>query len=226
MLHRHSFDAGPSTRFHPSQVETLRHELEPRAMGRKGERTRARMLLACAQILEERGFASLRAADIARAAGASPAAFYRYFPNRRVAATQVLERFAERLYDIGGDYTPIGLGPGALHSLIEERLTSAAANPGLLRTLGQAAHDLPALAEIVVARRRAWVASVADCLAPAPGAFEGSGALDVFDALMTGALDQIARRLVSADQTPGFAARIAEAWIATAHIAAGCLRYS
>jgi len=53
--------------------------LNGRAIGRRGLRTRARLLEATAHLLERRGLRDLRVVDIARAVGTSPATFYQYF---------------------------------------------------------------------------------------------------------------------------------------------------
>ena len=53
--------------------------LNGRAIGRRGLRTRARLLEATAHLLERGGLRDLRVVDIARAVGTSPATFYQYF---------------------------------------------------------------------------------------------------------------------------------------------------
>ncbi len=48
-------------------------------MGARGGRTRLALLNACSTLLRERHFGAVRTADVALAAGVSPASFYTYF---------------------------------------------------------------------------------------------------------------------------------------------------
>lgn len=60
---------------------------------RKGERTRDRLKLATARLLEKNGFRELRVTDINELAGVSNALFYVYFTNKEVIAHEVLADF-------------------------------------------------------------------------------------------------------------------------------------
>src|SRR5437016_1841460 len=62
---------------------------------RKGEQTRARLLDAAKEIFEENGFLDARISDIAKRAGLSHGAFYRYFDSKE----QVFREIAETLDD-------------------------------------------------------------------------------------------------------------------------------
>jgi len=72
-----------------------------RALGRRGERTRRRLLEATAVLLEDRGVRDLRVVDIARAVGTSPATFYQYFRDVEDAVLVLAE-------EVGEDLAPVG----------------------------------------------------------------------------------------------------------------------
>ncbi|HEX5378429.1 MAG TPA: TetR family transcriptional regulator, partial [Phenylobacterium sp.] len=132
-----------------SHVEALRRGLSVDPPARKRDRTRARLLVATAEVLAEKGFERLRIADVAAAADISPAAFYAYFTDRGDAAQRVLTRFVDRLYALeGADQRALG-GPEALRRLITAQLAVAHADGGLLRALGQAVDVTPTLADQV-----------------------------------------------------------------------------
>jgi AcrR family transcriptional regulator len=61
--------------------------------GRKGERTRARLLARTAALLETRGYRKLTQADICDAAGIGVATFYQYFDNKSDICRNVMQRF-------------------------------------------------------------------------------------------------------------------------------------
>lgn len=75
--------------------------LDGRPLGKRGARTRRRLLDATAALLEDHGLRDLRVVDIARAIDASPATFYQYF---RDVEDAVLALAAE----VGEDLAPIG----------------------------------------------------------------------------------------------------------------------
>jgi AcrR family transcriptional regulator len=71
--------------------------LDGRALGRRGLRTRARLLAATAELLETGGLRDLRVVDIARAVGTSPATFYQYFRDVEDAVLALASEVGEDL---------------------------------------------------------------------------------------------------------------------------------
>jgi AcrR family transcriptional regulator len=65
--------------------------LDGQVMGRKGAQTRLRLIRATEELLRTRGLLDLSIADISRAAGTAPSAFYRYFHDVPGAILAVLE---------------------------------------------------------------------------------------------------------------------------------------
>jgi AcrR family transcriptional regulator len=82
----------------------------PRAMRRRGERTRQRLLDAGAAVLPRRGYRDTRVDDIVAAAAVSHGTFYRYFENKddffRVVAETASGRMLDLLERLRIDATP------------------------------------------------------------------------------------------------------------------------
>jgi AcrR family transcriptional regulator len=66
-----------------------------RPMGRRGQRTRQRLLDSTAELLRSSTYREVRVVDIARAAGMSPAAFYQYFGDVEEAVLALAEEMVE-----------------------------------------------------------------------------------------------------------------------------------
>jgi AcrR family transcriptional regulator len=81
--------------------------VDGRVPGRRGRRTRDRLLSATAELLATRSYRDVKVVDIARKVGTSPATFYQYFAGVE-AAVQLLAR---RVVEDGANLvTPLGEG--------------------------------------------------------------------------------------------------------------------
>lgn len=67
----------------------------PVARGRRGERTRQRLLDSASELLAASTYREVRVVDIARAAGMSPAAFYQYFADVEEAVLALAAEMAD-----------------------------------------------------------------------------------------------------------------------------------
>jgi AcrR family transcriptional regulator len=74
--------------------------LDGRSLGRRGARTRQRLLDTTAALLETHGVRDLRVVDIARAVDTSPATFYQYFRD-------VEEAVLARSEEVGAEVAPL-----------------------------------------------------------------------------------------------------------------------
>lgn len=70
---------------------------------RKGERTRARLLVAAKEVFEKSGFLNARVSDIAEKAGLSHGSFYHYFESKEEIFREVAEAVEEQLSAPMGD---------------------------------------------------------------------------------------------------------------------------
>jgi AcrR family transcriptional regulator len=122
----------------------------------KGERTRRRVKAAAAAILEGKGYHDLQMADIARSAGLSHGAVYKYFDNKKHVTLEVLTEFVERSMRL--------MLPDQLESDAYERIYQATlrqvklfvANVGLARCIRQLGDELPEFNELVLRTNAEW----------------------------------------------------------------------
>jgi AcrR family transcriptional regulator len=71
--------------------------IDGRALGRRGARTRRRLLDATAELLETHGIRDMRVVDIARSVGSSPATFYQYFRDVEEAVLALTQELGDGL---------------------------------------------------------------------------------------------------------------------------------
>ena len=114
--------------------------LDGRALGRRGLRTRARLLEATAELLDSGRARELRVVDIARAVGTSPATFYQYFRDVESAVLALAEAAAE-------DLTPVtqrlaeAWSPVAARQLVEACFASWDQHRAVFRLRNLAAQE-------------------------------------------------------------------------------------
>lgn len=181
-----------------SYTEQLAQRLAEAPPRRKGERTRARLELACAEVLAREGFHAMRISDITVAAGVSEGLFYSYFTDKREISLAVLGGFLEALQDTGP--LPSGLTREPFAAIRHANLgwiRNVQANAGLMRCVFQLTDEEPEFGALVHAANRAWYERVARSVLrnhPA-GAADPAAALFAAWAL-GGMMDDLMRRLV------------------------------
>ncbi|HEB89174.1 MAG TPA: TetR/AcrR family transcriptional regulator [Deltaproteobacteria bacterium] len=93
----------------PDRSETIHRDQNGRRLGARALRTRARILQATVDLLDQRSMRELRVIDIARAIGSSPATFYQYFKDVKDVVLELSKVIADSTPDmvevIEGDWT-------------------------------------------------------------------------------------------------------------------------
>ncbi|TVQ49157.1 MAG: TetR/AcrR family transcriptional regulator [Gammaproteobacteria bacterium] len=181
-----------------SYTEQLAQRLSDAPPRRKGERTRARLELACAEVLARVGFHAMRISDITAAAGVSEGLFYSYFSDKRDISLAVLGGFLEALQDTGAFPSDLPREPFAVirHTNLGW-IRNVQANAGLMRCVFQLTDEEPEFGALVHATNRDWYERVARSVLrnhPA-GAADPAAALFAACAL-GGMMDDLMRRLV------------------------------
>lgn len=145
-----------------SYTRRLTAELKSNPPKRKGERTRRRLELAAARVLERTGFHGLRVGDITSAADASDGAFYIYFKDKKEITLSVLGDFLTS--------SPLGTEiRGVRHGGPFEAIRKAnrlwirhvRANAGLMRCVFQVSDEDTEFSRLVHSTNRAWYERVA-----------------------------------------------------------------
>ena len=103
----------------------------------KGQRTRAALLAAAAELLEHVGYRDLRVTDINERAGVSNALFYTYFENKETIAREVMTGFLQTLYEHDEAETKPSSTEESIYRANLHYVRRFAANPGLMRCLLQ-----------------------------------------------------------------------------------------
>ncbi len=126
----------------PSIAERV--ALDGRSLGRRGTETRARLLDATAQLLEDKGLRELRVVDIARAVDLSPATFYQYFADVEDAVLALSIAVGEESSSLAGLLAEDWNGPeglGIARRLVEDFITNWDKHRCVLRTRNLAAQE-------------------------------------------------------------------------------------
>ena len=111
-------------------------------MGAKGQGTRARLMRVVGELLETNTVASLRVAEIAAAAGTSPAAFYRYFADAAEAALAVVQTYTqstEALLRLVADDWPAAEAMGRARVFVDTYIDTWEEHAAILRMRNLAA---------------------------------------------------------------------------------------
>jgi len=176
----------------------LAQRLKTNPPKRKGERTRERIKLAAARVLERHGYHDMRVGDITKAARSSDGSFYIYFKDKKEVTLTVLREFLH-----GMQMVPIGRS-GARRSPFEAIMYSnlgwirhVRANAGLMRSVFQMSDEDSEFGRLVNSSNRAWHERVARSVVKtgSEGAVDPSAALFAAWSL-GGMMDELMRRLV------------------------------
>ena len=142
----------------------LAAELRDNPPRQKGQRTRARLLLAAAQVLEERGFHAMRVGDITAQAEVAEGSFYVYFKDKTEISVEALARFfddyvAKAMTPASGD-TPFA----RIRSTNRLWFRVCRANPGLMKCVFQVGDYVPEFLQISQKINRRWAEVVAESI--------------------------------------------------------------
>lgn len=178
-----------------SFIDHLETALRERPPKQKGLRTRERLKVATAKVLEERGYHAMRVSDICDAAGVGLATFYLYFENKSDITLQVLSEYLEQgmgQMAVRGAPTPFA----AIRGANLRWLAGIRANAGLSRCITQLGDEEPGFRELAHRINRQWYERIAvSFVRRYPGAVSQDVAL--LAAYSLGAMmDEMARKLV------------------------------
>ena len=174
----------------------LDHRLKTSPPKRKGDRTRERLKLAAARVLERVGYHAMRIVDVTEQAETSDGSFYIYFKDKKEITLAVLQEFLEGMQQVemSGDapYSPFqSIREANLHWLGIIR-----ANAGLMRCVLQLSDEDPEFGRISHTNNRVWHERIARSVVRnyPEGAIDYKAAL--FASLALGAMmDELIRRV-------------------------------
>ncbi len=192
----------PAHLYPMSFIERLELRLAEDPPRQKGQRTRERLKIACARLLERSGFHNLRAGDVSAEAGLAEGSFYLYFKDKRDITGIVLGEFRDLFF--GLQLGPADRGTGSAFESIRMSnrvwIAYARANSGLLRCLYQFADEDKLFGAEMQQQNMRWHLKVmrSNQRRAGPGAGNGLGDQEtlLLVYLLGGMMDDLARRLI------------------------------
>lgn len=130
-------------------------------LGPKGQRTREALRRATKVVLERLGYHAMKVADVAAEAEVAVGLFYHYFPDLKTAACDVLAEFMREIDGMAYNLPPAADAFDAIYRPTLVWTQAYAANPGLMRCLGQIAAEVPEFREIWLRGSQLWTHRVA-----------------------------------------------------------------
>jgi AcrR family transcriptional regulator len=171
---------GPMGRY----ADRLRDALDGGAFATKGDRTRQRLRIAAAEVLEAEGFQGMKVSDVCERAEVAQGTFYVYFRDKVDIAVDVLIGFIDDLYDLAKE---LSRGKDNFSTIRASNLFFIrvySANRGLMRCHVQMQSQEPAFREEWEPRHRVWREKLARSIERrTQGRISGSAALSVATAL-------------------------------------------
>jgi TetR/AcrR family transcriptional regulator, transcriptional repressor for nem operon len=178
-----------------SLIQHMKAGLRRQPPAQKGLRTRERLKIATAEILERKGYLAMRPADITKRAGLAEGSFYMYFKDKTAATLAVLTSLLEDFMLLGNQ----AIEPKSPFEVIQHAnrqwLATARANSGLMRCVLQLGDENPDFAELVQRSNRRWYTRVAKSVARQRGIPE-EGPILLVVYVLGGMMDELLRKLV------------------------------
>lgn len=176
-------------------IDYLEERLRDQPPEKKGLRTRERIKLTAAKLLEAKGFHAMRVIDIAEQAGVAEGSFYIYFKDKTEVAVTVLTELLEEFFPIhltrSRDLSPFE----SIQFTNRRWIALSRANPGLVRCILLLSDHAPEFAELSRQIDVAWYRRIAaNIVRRRKGLNENAVTLMV--QLLGGMMDEVVRNLV------------------------------
>jgi AcrR family transcriptional regulator len=179
-----------------SFIEYLEHDLREFPPKQKGLRTRQRLKIAAARVLERDGYHAMRVADISAAADLAEGSFYVYFSDKTDAALTVLTELLEDFIDL--EVKPrAGREPfDAIRAANRRWIAVCRANAGLMRCILQLGDEDPSLARIAQASNCTWFERIAAGRASRRGSRRSAECALLAAYFLGGMMDELVRKMI------------------------------
>lgn len=179
-----------------SYIEHLEHRLRDDPPRQKGQRTRERLRIATAKMLEEKGYHAMRVMDVTECAQVAEGSFYIYFKDKTDASLAVLTDLLDHFFGLHINSTPGRSAFEAIRSANREWIAVCRANAGLMRCIFQLGDEAPEFAQLSQRTNHSWYQRVAQSVRR-----HGDQGLDAESVLLVvyllGAMmDELVRKLI------------------------------
>ena len=147
-----------------SFVQYLSQRLRDTPPAKKGARTRERIVIATAQMLETHGYHAMRVVDITECAGISEGAFYVYFADKKDASLTTLSAFIVDFVDAVAPVEAVHAPMDSIRVANRRWFELCRANRGLMRCIFQVGDQDADFARLIQRTTRRWYEGVAQNL--------------------------------------------------------------
>jgi TetR/AcrR family transcriptional regulator, transcriptional repressor for nem operon len=178
-----------------SFVGYLTQKLRETPPAQKGERTRERLKVATAEMLEAKGYHAMRVADITHAAGLADGSFYLYFDDKRDASRAALSAYLSEFVDRFAPLEAVGASFQSIRAAHRRWFDLCRANAGLVRCLFQVGDQEADFAGLVHRTTRDWYRRVAAGLRAERGGGDDQAFLAAVY-FMGSMMDELVRKLI------------------------------
>jgi AcrR family transcriptional regulator len=178
-----------------SFVEYLETKLRENAPRQKGERTRERIKIATAKMLEERGYHDMRVTDITQSAGVAEGSFYVYFKDKKDVSLTVLGEFLKQFLELRAPVDEMHPPFNAIRAANRRWLALCRANSGLMRCVLQVGDDQHDFARLVDKTKHEWYEHISRSVKPDHPNVSGHAMLLAAYCLAS-MMDEILRKLI------------------------------
>lgn len=182
-----------------SYISFMEDNLARDPPAKKGDRTRARLCIACARALEQHGYHAMRVADITQEAGVAEGLFYAYFKDKLEITLQVLTSMLEDVFSnqsLAFEPPPSHSGDHLYDAIFRANvkwILTCRANAGLMRCVLQVGDQQPEFSKLFQQINSEWHKRVATAIVRRR---PGRKPAMMFTLLLGAMMDEIVRRLI------------------------------
>ncbi len=138
----------------------LENRLRDDAPKLKGERTRARLKIAAANVLGEKGYHAMRVSDVTERAGVAEGSFYVYFDDKKEISLTVLSALLEDFFKLSAPPETARSPFDSIRASNRRWIALCRANAGLMRCIFQLGDEEPDFSRLVQRTNREWYGRV------------------------------------------------------------------
>ena len=177
-----------------SYIDHLEDLLQSDPPKRKGLRTRERIRISTARMLESRGFHDLRVIDITDDAKIAEGSFYVYFKDKSEATVSVLSGLLVDFLNMQGRPSGDHSAFAAIRAANRRWISVCRSNSGLMRCVLQFSDEVPAFGVLGRQSNRTWYDRVADSVVRRRGGNRDGVLMAVY--MLGSMMDELVRKLV------------------------------
>lgn len=178
-----------------SYIDYLEQKFAEQPPSRKGLRTHARLRIAAAKVLQQKGYHSLRITDVTETAAFAEGSFYLHFKDKTDVTLSVLTGMLDDFFAMQMASTSAPTPHEAIRRANRQWISLCRQNSGLMRCVFQLADEEPRFAQLLHHANRQWYGRIAQSFTRQHKGLGSSPAL--FGAYLLGSMmDEVVRKLI------------------------------